>query len=172
MKSVSSLLFAFGLLIAFELGMASQVEAQPLGWSQKLPAAIRFRLVLGNAAVLDLETNLVWEQSPRTSTRTWLDAQVDCNRRTVGDRKGWRLPTIQELASLVDPTTQSLPALPAGHPFSNVQSAGYWSATTYANDPADAWFVSLDDGGVYFHGHKTGVGFLWCVRGGQGVDPQ
>ena len=35
-----------------------------LGWSQILPAATRFQLVMGGAAVLDRETGLVWEQSP------------------------------------------------------------------------------------------------------------
>src|SRR5438128_10641825 len=74
------------------------------------------------AAVLDLETGLVWEQSPSASPADWFGAQARCNSLTAGDRLGWRLPTLQELASLVDPT-QSNPALPPGHPFSNVQSA-------------------------------------------------
>ena len=38
----------------------------PPTWSQKLPAAQRFELVLDGAAVLDKETGLVWEQSPST----------------------------------------------------------------------------------------------------------
>ena len=100
----------------------------------------------------------------------WLDTQRSCNRKTVGNRKGWRLPTTQELASLVDPT-QSNPALPAGHPFSNVQSSFYWSATTLATNSSEAWDVTFDRGGVSDGDKGNGV-FFWCVRGGQGVDPQ
>jgi hypothetical protein len=131
----------------------------------------------GGAAVLDRETGLVWEQSPSTTLRQWaahtlfLDsAQSHCNNSNVGKRKGWRLPTIQELASLIDPT-QSNPALPAGHPFSNVQSDGYWSATTDAASAVNAWVVDFFSGDV-FEGGKGGFDFAWCVRGGQGGDPQ
>jgi len=108
----------------------------PPAWSQTLPAAQRFVLVLGGNAVLDKETGLVWEKSPSTSTTDWATAFRACNGESLGNRKGWRLPTLQELASLVDPT-QSGPALPAGHPFTNVSltPSGYWSATTDAGNP-------------------------------------
>jgi hypothetical protein len=133
----------------------------------------------GGAAVLDRETGLVWEQSPSTTPLQWggpavaffNSAQFHCNDSKVGNRKGWRLPTLQELASLVDPTKLN-PALPAGHPFSsNVRSDFYWSATTLAVLTSDAWTVKFVNGGV-FGDDKTVLNFVWCVRGGQGVDPQ
>ena len=118
---------------------------------------------------MDRETGLVWETSPSTSGFTWKNAQIQCNQSTVGNRKGWRLPTLQELASLVDPTATSSPALPAGHPFTNVQSgAPYWSATSA---PGFAWSVVFSSGGVNF-GYKFFSHFTWCVRGGHGVNPQ
>src|SRR6266513_2461374 len=109
----------------------------PPTWDKILPAdnpggpcpsnSSRFTCVMGGAAVRDNETGLVWEQSPSTRTFPWsrVDSQpnppaaVYCNELNVGNRKGWRLPTIQELASLVDQSQN--PSLPAGHPFSNVQ---------------------------------------------------
>src|SRR5262245_27831874 len=71
-------------------------------WDQTLPAATRFIVLsnFGGQAVLDRETGLVCEQSPATDTRNWTDASVSCVQKTVGNRKGWRLPTIQDLASL------------------------------------------------------------------------
>ena len=125
---------------------------------------------MGSAAVLDRETGLVWEKSPSTSRMSWLSAQAYCVDLTVGNRKGWRLPTIQELASLVDPT-QSSPALPAGHPFNNVGSSFFWSATTAANDATAAWGMGFRNGGAE-GGDKPDINFVWCTRGGQGVDPQ
>jgi Protein of unknown function (DUF1566) len=135
----------------------------------------------GGAAVLDRETGLVWEQSPSTSTFPWsstttITAATHCNILNVGHRKGWRLPTIQEMESLVDgdPANTSSPRLPHGHPFSNnvhQPSSFHWSATTVATDTSLAWAVTFDNGGE-FNNPKSGTAFAWCVRGGHGVDPQ
>src|SRR5215470_9380827 len=46
----------------------------PPAWSQKLPAAQRFEVVLDGAAVLDHETGLVWEKSPSTVKNTFTDS--------------------------------------------------------------------------------------------------
>jgi hypothetical protein len=148
-------------------------------WDQQLPASTRF-IVLSNwidasfpsggAAVLDRETGLVWERSPDTTRHPWASAQSHCNTSGVGNRKGWRLPTLQELASLVDPTATSPgPTLPAGHPFT-AQGDIYWSATS--DIPGIfAWFVNFLNGSVT-SAEKIGNEFVWCVRGGHGVDPQ
>ncbi|MDY6994638.1 MAG: DUF1566 domain-containing protein [Pseudomonadota bacterium] len=47
------------------------------------------------------------------------------NRHQFDDRATWRLPTINELESLVD-CGQHAPALPQEHPFEAVQPI-YWS---------------------------------------------
>jgi hypothetical protein len=141
-------------------------------WDQKLTTN-RF-VILANwnsEAVLDRETGLVWERSPDTTQRDWQLAQFHCNDRSVGGRKGWRLPGLQELASLMDPVASPGPKLPAGHPFLNVQFA-YWSATTRASASIDgAWFVRFSDGDIFVIGKSNQV-YVWCVRGGQVPDLQ
>ena len=104
----------------------------------------------GKAAVLDKETGRVWEQSPDgVNIRTWVDALTHCYQKTVGGRKGWRVPTIEELTSLVEPgNPPGGPDLPPGHPFDNVQSSDYWSATTDAHNTGGAWGVGFGDGFV------------------------
>jgi hypothetical protein len=52
-----------------------------------------------------------------------------------------------------------------------VQSSIYWSATTDAGNTSFAWGVGFSDGSV-FNRNKSFNGFVWCVRGGQGVNPQ
>ena len=65
-------------------------------------------------AVLDRETGLVWERSPSMELTTWHVAHVRCNEFvTLGSRLGWRLPTVNELASLVDPGRSDPAFLPA-----------------------------------------------------------
>jgi hypothetical protein len=88
---------------------------------------------------------------------------------------GWRLPTIQELASLVDPAATTRPVIPAGNPFANVQPRIYWSATTAAQDTYNAWIVDFFNGlanGVNGKVDTPSLYYAWCVRGVQGVDPQ
>lgn len=165
-----------GFMTTLALAMfALPVAADPLPtWDTVINGPARFRLLAGfdNAAVLDRETGLVWERSPDTTTRTWLVAHRFCIDRGVGNhnRKGWRLPTVQELLTLMDPT-QEAPFLPAGHPFSNIQSDFYWSATTFGENPALAWGAgfenNLTEPGARFT-TKDVAGFVWCVRTGHG----
>ena len=141
-------------------------------WSNVIPNAPRRFVVLadfGNAAVLDRETGLVWEQSPEGAVRTWEDAVRTCWQRQVGGRMGWHLPTIEELSSLLDPSAVIPgPALPTGHPFQNVQNASYWSSTTdvrAAFVPSQAWAAHFFLGTTGDSG-KDGAAGVWCVRGG------
>ena len=159
---------------------AASAGAVPLeSWEDKIPNANqRFKVLseFEGAAVLDKETQLVWEQSPLTTFHTWdfsagvfESALTQCTTRTTGGRKGWRLPSVHELASLVDPANSNR-SLPTGHPFANVQSAFYWSATSSTGTPTSAWIVFFNDG-VVGQGHKAfNGGHAWCVRGGMNAD--
>jgi hypothetical protein len=102
----------------------------------------------------------------------WPQAQALCNLKNVGNRKGWRLPSVQELASLVDPGAPPPgPKLPAGHPFV-ISAADYWTATTWSSDPGTtAWDVDFPTGVVANTG-KLAFLNVWCVRGGSGTDSQ
>ena len=144
-------------------------------WDQQLPASTRF-IVLSNwnnEAVLDRETGLVWERAPDTNRIDWQAAHSHCIGSALGGRRAWRLPTLQELASLVDPTVGDPgPFLPPGHPFTNVSGFEYWSATTFAGNPVRAYTVTFRLGGLSAAFGKDSGQVVWCVRGGQGVDPQ
>lgn len=139
-------------------------------WDKVLPAAQRFVILaaFNNQAVRDNETGLVWERSPATSAETWLNARGACAIKNVGGRIGWRLPSLPELSSLVDPSVAPPgPALPAGHPFTNVQMDTYWTGSTVFG--TNAWEVSFFDGLVRSP-LKTNSSRVWCVRGGQNTD--
>lgn len=144
-------------------------------WDQKLPASQRFVVLaaFNNQAVLDKETGLVWEKSPQAESDTWANVCFRCLNNAVGGRRGWRLPSVVELTTLLDPSVAPVPTggllLPAGHPFTSVQSANYWSATTTADDPTRAWFVFFEDGHTGSF-PMTKVQYAWCVRGGMNAD--
>ncbi|MBX3332355.1 MAG: DUF1566 domain-containing protein [Nitrospira sp.] len=158
---------------AFDEEQSSLTDRQILSqsWDKKLPGASRFTVLadFGGAAVRDNETGLVWEQSPETKTVNWSGARFQCTSRKIGGRMGWRLPSVHELASLVDPSVSPGPTLPAGHPFTNVQAAHYWSATSFAGKPSHAWNVGFIMGMV--HDIKTADSHnVWCVRGGNNAN--
>ena len=96
---------------------------------------------------------------------------LSARTRAVGGRKGWRLPSFVELASLVDPNATSDPFLPAGHPFTNIQSDIYWSATTTVDSLTPlAWAVDFFFGSVITDAKASGTHFIWCVRGPMNAD--
>ena len=145
-------------------------------WDQTLPSNTRFIVLsnFSNQAVLDRETGLVWEQSPGTTTFIdWSHATDHCSQVTTGNRLGWRVPTISELASLVDPSIPFPgPTVPSGI-FSNVQANSYWTATTWNAFSGSAWYVDFSEGReLVADKFSTNGLFIWCVRGGQGVNSQ
>jgi hypothetical protein len=145
----------------------------PPSWSQILPASSRFELVMGGEAVLDKETGLVWQQSSQVQTeQDWSNALNSCIDLVNGGRKGWRLPSIEEMMTLIDPS-QNNPALPAGHPFNITFTQGYWTSTTnYAFiDGSKACGFFFSGGNRYCGNDKTAVAYYrFCVRGQRGLD--
>lgn len=131
--------------------------------------------VTGNI-VVDQLTGLVWAKDISAPTSTWqgaLDtvAAMNAASGTFG-YTDWRLPTRQELFSLVD--RQQPDALPAGHPFTNVPSGkNVWSSTTYDYQITGfpltnlAWTLFLPDGYLDGHTKNKTDSAVWPVRGGQ-----
>ena len=88
-----------------------------------------------------------------------------CANLNISDRKGWRLPEIEELASLLDMSVSGSPKLPDGYSsfFTNVQSGYYWSSTSSESDSTFAWGVDMDNGDVYGYTKVYGS-YVWPVR--------
>lgn len=156
------------------IGQSLKALAQlPPVWEKKLSASdsgdacnsSRFTCVMGGQAVRDNETGLVWEASPDfVNFRPHGSALLSCANRITGGRMGWRLPSLHELSSLVDPSVaDSGPRLPVGHPFTNVQAHYYWTATGRSDEPGSAWGVNFREGSVVADG-KPAQHLAWCVR--------
>jgi hypothetical protein len=125
----------------------------------------------GNGTVTDNMTGLIWlKDANRFGTKSWATALSECNTLaddgvdlTDGSSAGdWRLPNVKELISLIDYDRYN-PPLPSGHPFINVLSSDYWSATTYADDTTGA--LRLNMGNVYVRYNNKQYGYyVWPVR--------
>ena len=86
------------------------------------------------------------------------------HRILCGERGGYRLAKLSEYKTQPSLLAGDLNA-PKG-PFSGVQSAGYWSATTDADVPSNAWVVNVFNGTVIFLNMDNHLLHAWCVRGG------
>ncbi|MCB2227205.1 MAG: DUF1566 domain-containing protein [Desulfarculaceae bacterium] len=119
-------------------------------------------------AVRDRLTGLTWtrEADLAPGAVSWFEAKAviaRLNTQGHAGQSGWRLPTIQELESLVD-AGRAFPALAPDAPFTGVQ-AQYWSATSSGFDPAWAMALYLDKGGIGVGMKQDPHYAVWAVRG-------
>lgn len=139
-----------------------------------------------DGTIIDNQTGLMWEKKVGGAgclhcvddTYDWFDAMSDwiseVNGHTddpnvqagLGGHTDWRLPTIVELQTLLiepfpcgtDPCIDPI----LGPPFSSF----YWSSTSLAGIPTDAWLVLFFDGFVLTGDKSNGIPLVRAVRGG------
>jgi hypothetical protein len=118
------------------------------------------------AAVRDNNTGLVWEKSPLETTSDWSGARMQCAEKNVGGTRGWRLPSVVELSSLIDPSLT--PPYVQTSVFPTVKVNPYWSETANGDSTSpygsSKLTVNFGDGltGLTSKGSQSQV---WCVRG-------
>jgi hypothetical protein len=140
-------------------------------WSRALPADERFAVLaaFNDEAVLDRNTGLVWELSPHITPRPVFSASYHCLNASIGGQKGWRLPNITELTSLIDPSVTTEPTLPAGSPFDFGGHVFFWSGTIRQGFSDLFWSVNFRHGVI--DDAEIGLDLsVLCVRGGAKVD--
>ncbi|WP_051309697.1 Lcl C-terminal domain-containing protein [Desulfogranum japonicum] len=113
--------------------------------------------------ILDQLTGLIWypEGDLTGSAVTWDEAiqAVKTHSKTTG--QPFRLPTINEIESLID-ASQHSPALPAHHMFASLHD-GYWTSTTSGYEPDWSYVLYLNKGAVGV-GYKPNRDFhVWPV---------
>ena len=125
----------------------------------------------GDGTVLDKNSGLVWMKDanitslpmPYDGARQFLQ-EMNSGKRSNFGFSDWRLPTINEMETLVDKTS-FYPALPPGHPFKNVMNHFYWS-TSSGRDVVDyLWVMDLASGNMTMdYVSACSYKFLWPVR--------
>ncbi|MEW6077797.1 MAG: DUF1566 domain-containing protein [Thermodesulfobacteriota bacterium] len=124
------------------------------------------------AMVKDNVTGLIWELKTdngnlqdKDFTYTWNDAQefiLDLNRNNFGGYSDWRLPTVNELAYIVNYGAYG-PAIDRSY-FPNTINGQYWTAIPYATDDTLAWRIDFYDGGPVVSA-KEELCYVRAVRG-------
>ncbi len=130
-----------------------------------------------DTSISDTLTGLVWGPDGGTppitgctgGNKTWaaaLDYVACLNSQSYLGHGDWRLPNRKEIRSLAD-YSKNAPALPAGHPFTSVSAAAYWTSTTHAADTTRAWQHGFSGTAPGIQAAlKTATAPVWPVRGG------
>lgn len=106
--------------------------------------------------VLDTQTNLVW-RSP-TEVLTYAEALEYAERISRETGQVWRVPTVEELASLVDRSRRD-----PSSAFPDMPSAAFWSSSPCVGNSAFAWIVGFSYGLVNFS-HRSNYSAVRLVR--------
>jgi hypothetical protein len=130
------------------------------------PPDERFRIEGGT--VLDRMTGLRWERTPTfeaskptEEASSFARAASYCSSLVINGNASFRVPSVNELQTLVNETNPELAI--DSELFPGVIGEGYWSTSLLAGDPESAWFVNFSDG---FSGTAvlTTPRYVRCVR--------
>ena len=134
-----------------------------------------------DGTVTDNLTGLIWLKDVNCfGPGVWLDAFADANNMADGDcgltdgssAGDWRIPNPLEIVSLSD-FSQTLPAFPPGHPFTNVPYLYHWASASWTALPSYSYAGFTTAIGFYSNANKsdTEIFVTWPVRGGDVVLP-
>ncbi|MES1204805.1 MAG: DUF1566 domain-containing protein [Pseudomonadota bacterium] len=98
--------------------------------------------------VLDVATGLRWQRVPAPKPMTFDAARTTCGRLAMDGARGWRVPTMGELLTLIDERAAS-PMIDRDA-FPDTPGEPFWTSSTFANGNQLAWYVRFDQGtGLY-----------------------
>lgn len=138
-------------------------------------------------AVCDLDTGLMWEKKVEgggecaanlhvvdatctfaQAIGAWIQA-INAESDGAGylGFNDWRVPSVQELGSIVDYLLDLPIGVPAIKPvFGPTKNSPYWSSTPAKKDPQEVWEVSFFQGSV-FATDRANANHVRAVRGGR-----
>jgi len=122
------------------------------------------RFIQNRKTVKDTRTGLIWQKENKKEM-TWKESLKYCENLYLSNRKDWRLPTIKELMSIVDFSSND-PAINR-RIFSETKSVHYWSSTTYEDNPTYAWTVNFFDGSSSYYSGKLSKIYVRAVTSGK-----
>lgn len=118
------------------------------------------RYVVKPGTVFDTKTKLTWEQDVAPSPYTWTDAGAYCKSLTLRNLD-WRLPSLKELATLVDDSRVN-PAIDQTA-FPDTPARPFWTSSLVTSFPDSGWTVDFYRGGDNFVA-VTMTQFVRCVH--------
>lgn len=134
-----------------------------------VPQSFTVQTISSQQVVVDNNTGLVWQQTIKDVTYAQSAAESYCNNLTYAGYSDWRLPTPQELLTIVD-NSKHHPAINTTYfPDTTIYDPDirryFWSSSTYVNYTSNAWRVNFYYGDVDSNDKTNGRHYVRCVRG-------
>ena len=92
--------------------------------------------------VYDTILGLEWQQTIPTTGYTWANAVSYCNGLTYAGYDDWRLPTPNELFSMMNNSTYG-PATYTDYFTDTSNDVYYWTSKQYSGDTSKSWLISI-----------------------------
>ena len=113
--------------------------------------------------VKDSVHNLLWTRTPNADKLKWKDALNHCAKLKYGGTDQWRLPNINELASVVDysqqePASELIKMTPE-----SFWQTSFWSSTSNQSFASEAWNIKFTNGTVGLI-RKSKTAAVICVK--------
>jgi len=122
------------------------------------------RFVINNETVTDTLTGLIWQKDSAQNVLTWEEAITQFKDLVLDNHTGWRMPTREELRSIVD-FSKITPSIFTNE-FPRTAPGNYWTSTAHAFQKNHIWCIHFYNGNDNYQS-KNNTYFSRAVKGGQ-----
>ena len=108
-------------------------------------ALLGYTTLSAKDVIYDTTTSLLWQDAKANKELavTYKEAEDYCSKLVIDKYEDFRLPTLNELQSIIDYNNYK-PAILRG--FVNAANETYWSSTTFADDNREVWTINFKKG--------------------------
>jgi hypothetical protein len=117
-----------------------------------------------DGTITDTLTGLMWQKDDFQSPMTWEEAMTQFNDLLLAEHTDWRMPTREELRSIVD-YSKITPSIYINE-FPNTVLGNYWTSTANPFQENHIWCIHFYNGNDNYQS-KTNQYYSRAVRGGQ-----
>ena len=132
-----------------------------------IPQSFAVQTISNQKVVIDNSTGLMWQQTIPTDEYKWDDAISYCNNSGYAGYNDWRLPTPQELLTIVDNSKayNNYDARVNTAYFPYITANQFWSSSIYIQDTSYAWDIAFHLGSATYDMTTSQYKYVCCVRG-------
>ena len=157
------------ILMLQEKGFHHPDDLSQYGFAGRITGSVQHQYTLhtlhGQKVIVDHTTGLLWQHSGSSAPMNWKKSRKyieSLNVRRYAGYADWRLPTLEELASLIEPSKQDGDVYI--HPIFDPQQVWCWSADSVKGPtPHARWIVHFYNGNVSYRNMRI-VFYVRAVR--------